>query len=136
MSKSKFDLVAHVAAWREKTVQHDSFTQAALDELESHLWEEIDHLMSQGLAEREAFLQACFRLGHEDVLAEEYRKVTYWTDPQRSLWDHFIWIPAMYSNYLKIAFRNLWKQKTYAFINIIGLAVGLAFCALIFLYLR
>lgn len=42
----------------------------------------------------------------------------------------------MLKNYLKIAFRNLWKQKIYAFINIFGLAVGLAFCALIFLYVH
>ena len=42
----------------------------------------------------------------------------------------------MLKNYLKISLRNLWKQKGYAFINIIGLAVGIAFCALIFLYVR
>ncbi|MGH7453310.1 MAG: ABC transporter permease, partial [bacterium] len=42
----------------------------------------------------------------------------------------------MLKNYLKIAWRNLLRQKLYAFINIIGLAIGLAFCALIFLYVR
>jgi putative ABC transport system permease protein len=42
----------------------------------------------------------------------------------------------MFRNYLKIALRNLWKQRTYAFINVFGLAVGLAFCTLIFLYVR
>jgi putative ABC transport system permease protein len=42
----------------------------------------------------------------------------------------------MLKNYLKTAWRNLLRQKLYAFINIIGLAVGLAFCALIFLYVR
>jgi len=42
----------------------------------------------------------------------------------------------MLKNYLKIAWRNLLRQKLYAFINIFGLAIGLAFCALIFLYVR
>ena len=42
----------------------------------------------------------------------------------------------MLKNYLKITLRNLGKQKVYAFINIVGLAVGIAFCALIFLYVR
>lgn len=42
----------------------------------------------------------------------------------------------MLKNYLKIALRNLWKQKIYAVINVVGLAVGIAFCALIFLYVR
>ena len=42
----------------------------------------------------------------------------------------------MLKNYLTITLRNLTKQKLYAFINIFGLAVGIAFCALIFLYVR
>lgn len=40
----------------------------------------------------------------------------------------------MLKNYLKIAFRNLWRQKAFSFINIMGLAVGMAACFLIFLY--
>jgi putative ABC transport system permease protein len=42
----------------------------------------------------------------------------------------------MLRNYLVIAFRNLRKQKLYSFINIFGLAVGIAFCALLFLYVQ
>lgn len=41
----------------------------------------------------------------------------------------------MLKNYLKIAWRNLRKQKGYAFINIFGLAVGLACCTVILLYI-
>jgi putative ABC transport system permease protein len=40
----------------------------------------------------------------------------------------------MWKNYLKISFRNLWKNKSFTFINIIGLAVGLAVAFSIFLY--
>ena len=40
----------------------------------------------------------------------------------------------MIKNYLKIAFRNLRRQPGYAFINISGLAIGLASCLLITLY--
>ncbi|UZR96774.1 ABC transporter permease [Chondrinema litorale] len=43
---------------------------------------------------------------------------------------------GMYKNYLKIAWRNLLKQKQYAFINISGLAVGLTCFLLIFLYVQ
>ncbi|GAB3916412.1 ABC transporter permease [Larkinella terrae] len=38
---------------------------------------------------------------------------------------HFL-SPAMLHNYLKIAFRNLTRNKAYSFINIGGLAVGMA----------
>ena len=40
----------------------------------------------------------------------------------------------MFRNYLKIAFRNLWKNKTFSFINIAGLAIGLSCFLLIALY--
>lgn len=40
----------------------------------------------------------------------------------------------MIKNYFKIAFRNLWKNKGYSAINIFGLAIGLASCLLITLY--
>ena len=42
----------------------------------------------------------------------------------------------MFKNYLKIALRSLFKHKVYSFINILGLAVGMAASVLIFLYVR
>ena len=42
----------------------------------------------------------------------------------------------MFRNYLKIAFRNLWKHKVFSFINIMGLTVGLTAFFLIFLYVQ
>src|SRR3954464_2174194 len=40
----------------------------------------------------------------------------------------------MLRNYFKVALRNLWKNKAYSAINIVGLATGLAVCLLIVLY--
>ena len=40
----------------------------------------------------------------------------------------------MLKNYLTIAFRNLLKYKLHSFINIFGLALGLASSIIIFLY--
>ena len=42
----------------------------------------------------------------------------------------------MFKNYLKTTFRNLWKNKTYSFLNITGLAIGIAAAALIFLWVE
>ena len=42
----------------------------------------------------------------------------------------------MLKNYVKIALRNLLKSKGYTFINVAGLAVGLACCLLILLFVR
>jgi putative ABC transport system permease protein len=40
----------------------------------------------------------------------------------------------MLKNYLKVALRNLWKNKAFSAINIVGLSTGLAVCLLIVLY--
>ncbi len=40
----------------------------------------------------------------------------------------------MIKNYFKIAFRNLWKHKGFSAINILGLAIGIAACLVIMLF--
>ena len=40
----------------------------------------------------------------------------------------------MIRNYLKIAFRNLMRQKSHAIINLLGLTIGLTSCLLISFY--
>ncbi|WAC09889.1 ABC transporter permease [Dyadobacter pollutisoli] len=40
----------------------------------------------------------------------------------------------MLKNYLKIAFRNIWKNKIFSAINIVGLAIGMASCIMIMLF--
>ena len=42
----------------------------------------------------------------------------------------------MWRNYLTVGIRSLAKNKTYAFINIFGLAIGLAACLMILLFVR
>jgi ABC-type antimicrobial peptide transport system permease subunit len=42
----------------------------------------------------------------------------------------------MFKNYLKIAFRNLWNNKLFSAINVVGLALGLVACLLISLFIH
>jgi putative ABC transport system permease protein len=42
----------------------------------------------------------------------------------------------MFKNYLKSYLRNLWKNRTYTFLNIAGLAVGITCSTLIFLWIE
>src|SRR6187402_295526 len=42
---------------------------------------------------------------------------------------------TMFKNYLKTAVRNLWKHKTFSFINIIGLTIGLTSFLLVGMYI-
>ena len=48
----------------------------------------------------------------------------------------FLLTPDMIRNYLKIAWRNLAKNKVYSAINVIGLSIGLAAAMLIILYTK
>ena len=64
--------------------------------------------------------------------------VWYWrqvlTALPSALKEIIIWRIFMFKNYGKICFRNLLKYKTYSFINITGLSIGLLSCLLIFLW--
>ena len=42
---------------------------------------------------------------------------------------------SMFKNYFKTAWRNLWKNKVFSFINIVGLAAGMAVAMLIGLWI-
>ena len=46
------------------------------------------------------------------------------------------WSIGMFKNYIKVAFRTLRKQKSYSFINIFGLAIGLSCFVLIGLFIQ
>jgi predicted permease len=47
-----------------------------------------------------------------------------------------IWRATMFKNYFKIAFRNFLRHKGYTFINIAGLAIGIACCLMIMLWVQ
>ncbi|MFC1726114.1 FtsX-like permease family protein [candidate division KSB1 bacterium] len=67
-------------------------------------------------------------------------RLWYWSQVFNSLlpylWFKICWLFIMFTNYLKISFRNIKRQKAYSFINIFGFAVGMACCLLIMLYVR
>jgi len=41
----------------------------------------------------------------------------------------------MFENYLKTTFRNFWRYRGYTLINLMGLAIGIATCIIIFTYI-
>jgi len=67
-------------------------------------------------------------------------KLWFWRQALRTFpvfaGDFIIWRMIMLRNYLKVALRNIKKQKGYAFINISGLAIGMAACILILLWVK
>ncbi len=64
----------------------------------------------------------------------------YWTQVLFALWSSFShsisFGGVMQRNHMKIAFRNMGRQKLFSLINITGLAAGIACCMLIFIWVR
>jgi putative ABC transport system permease protein len=49
---------------------------------------------------------------------------------------HLVWSTLMIINYLKITFRHLLKHKTFSLINIVGLAMSMAICLMIIVFIE
>jgi putative ABC transport system permease protein len=65
--------------------------------------------------------------------------IWYWFQVVKSIWTgitiHIWWSSTMLKSYVTIAFRNLKRHKIYSFINIAGLAIGMACCILILMWI-
>ena len=71
-----FNLEQAIANWRQHLAEGAACSPEVLDELESHLHEEIRKLVSQGASEADAFKTAVSRLGEPKSLSGEFRKLS------------------------------------------------------------
>ena len=132
-----FDLDKAIATWRASLTWKRSIDKQDRDELERHIRDAVEEGVRSGMSEEDAFRTAIRRMGHLPQIDREYRKI-YWGKlrKRRRLGDELAWRAAMLKNYFTIALRLLIKQRVYAVINIFGLAVGIAFCMLLLLYVQ
>ena len=130
-----FDLEKTIATWRHLLRHNRAFLPEDLDELERHVRDQVETLISAGMPEEVAFRQAIREMGCYGAVEAEYQKV-YWGKLKRRqlLFTELGWRLSMLTNYFKIALRSFQRRKGYAFINVAGLTLGLASCLLIFQY--
>ena len=76
--KTMFDLNEQIKKWRCGLAQSEACDKSDIDELESHLREEIERLISLKLSDEEAFWVAAHRIGDTEALAGEFAKIN-WT---------------------------------------------------------
>jgi len=130
-----FDLEKAIASWRRSFKYRRVFFEEDLEELERHVRDHTARLVGQGRPEEESFRAAVRSVGDYAAVEAEYRKVFWFKLKHRRRVLHEIgWEVAMLKNYFTIALRTLKKHKGYSLINIAGLAVGLAGCILIMLF--
>jgi hypothetical protein len=70
--RTEFNLTTAIREWRNNLKCSASFENQDLDELESHLLDEIDQLRALSLSEREAFMIAADRIGSTEDLEAGY----------------------------------------------------------------
>jgi len=126
-----FDLEQAIKQWRKALFKNQALEDGAVEELESHLRDEIQQGIGRGLDAKPAFMRAAAEIGGADDLGDEFYKThtrgRIGAPPGKA---GFLYL-GLFLNYLKLILRKLRRQKGYSFINIAGLTVGMACCLLI-----
>jgi putative ABC transport system permease protein len=131
-----FYLEKAIKKWRKTLRKNEALEDGYITELESHLRDEIDRQITLGKYREEAFEVAVKCIGQIDNIGAEYFKTDTRQLSGRPPWQSRRLMPALLWNYFKIAFRKIKRQKGYSFINIAGLAIGIACCILILLWVQ
>jgi len=69
-----YELNKEIAGWKSSVSRQRACSRDELNELESHLREEIDVLIGQGVTESEAFAEAVARMGAAEEISDEFAK--------------------------------------------------------------
>jgi len=70
-----FDLEQSIAEWRRQMLAAGIKMPVPLEELESHLREEVERRMKLGMNEQQAFKMTASQIGPADVLNKEFKKI-------------------------------------------------------------
>ncbi|NIM91431.1 MAG: FtsX-like permease family protein [Candidatus Aminicenantes bacterium] len=130
------DLEKAIRNWRKALHKIESLEDGHIAELEAHLRDELEERLNRGENEDEAFQKAITNIGTVlDIGAEVYKANTR-SLYSRPPWEQGRFMPALIWNYIKIALRKIKRQKGFSLINIAGLAVGMAACILILIWVQ
>ena len=131
-----FDLERAIAEWKRSLRGSPAFEDGQVSELEACLRDEYHELAGQGTEPEEAFRRSVLAMGSAAEAGVEFYKAKRSRRSARPPWQPPRFIPALVWSYVWIAMRKIRRQKGYAFINIAGLAVGLACSLLMMLWVR
>lgn len=96
------------------------------EELIDHVCSSVEEEMKQGHRFIDAYQKVLNRFGHHSGLLATQQLVVRTENKNKSF---------MLKNYFTIALRNLKKHRFYTAINVLGLAIGIASCLTIVLYI-
>ena len=131
-----FDLEKEITKWKKAMRRSPSIDDGDVAELERYLRDKVEDLCGQGLSQEEAFLSAEAEFRRAGTLDAAYGHARAARPRGRFPWHPVRFSPYLLRSYVKIALRRLRFQKTHSLINIGGLALGLAACLLVFLWVQ
>jgi len=117
----------HVAFIIKTLHQRGLLLDGLHDEVVDHVCSAVEDYMNNGKNFAEALDLVIATFGHSEGI-QQLQEETIISENFK--------LRLMIKNYLTIAVRNLRKQSFYTLINVFGLAVGLASCLLILLYVN
>lgn len=132
---SKFHLEKSIEEWKNTLWKQEGLEPGFIEELEGNLRDRIEDYLDQGHPAKRAFELAKQKsLNNPEELADEFYKVRR-TKNRIPPWKRktaFSFLPT----HAKIALRKLQKRKAYTFINVLGLALGIAVSQLLWMYIQ
>lgn len=129
-----FDLEKAIKAWKKDLARNPVLEDTYISELEAVLRDEITDLILGGESEEMAFRKASSEMGEVADIGKEFSKVRPPHSRLNPNGKRPLIIPALLWSYVRISVRKIRRQKGYSFINIAGLAVGLACSILMMLW--
>jgi putative ABC transport system permease protein len=131
-----FDLEKAIAGWRKRMGADPALEPGYVAEIESHLRDKIDDLVSRGLSPEQAFEEAVRALGEAGVIGAQFYKVYTTRAGGRPSWRPPRFFPALAWNYVRTAARFLRRNRTFTLLNITGLTLGMLTFLLIMTWVR
>lgn len=125
-----FDLEAAIKGWVRKFQKHQAFHHGSIREMELHLRDHIEDLISEGYDEQKAFKEAVKEFGEIPEMAKEsYQNIRTKTTIMSAI------RLTLLKNYFKTSSRTLLKNPLTSFINIFGLAVAIGICLVVYSFI-
>lgn len=115
----------HIDYIRKDITYRGIVVEEIQEELIDHICDTVEAEMNNGSRFIDAYHKALRSFGHNSGLRDTQKKILQSKNQNASL---------MIKNYITIAFRTLNKHRFYSLINIAGLAIGIAACLVIVLY--
>ena len=130
-----FDLEKAISTWRRLLKHRRYLLREDLEELEQHVRDQVASLQAHGLSEEQAFHRTMAEMGAFDRTEAAYREVFWGKLRQRGLlFTTYLKEMFMFRNFIKLAFRNMRKNKLSTVINLLGLSVAVGCSIVVFVF--